>query len=198
MNPTERIPFSGVSDWKKRIRRNLETLAAQKLDAVSLDRFYQLTADSVLILEPFLNVFSGGWAQTEVRDGTLRATLSTPLFFPEPSLQLPENKGAEERGILPVIRRCLYETAALGNTPDRALTLSDGLLHFGILKGTGYYWSLSDHRNRLRFHENPHTFDELSRVIPTEREESLKNLKLVYDNNRLELTLCVRLPQEEE
>ncbi len=194
----DRIPFSSEPEWKNKIRRKLEALSAGKLDALSLDRFYRLAVSALSVLTPFLNAFEGGWCRVEERENTLRITFSTPLFFPEPSLQLPQAPGAEpENSVLSTIRRCLYETAALGNTPGYSPALADGLLHFGILRGTGYYWSLSDHRGRLQYGEKPHTFDELSRAVPTPEEETLKNLKLIYDNNELELTLCLRFPQEE-
>jgi hypothetical protein len=194
----ERIPFSGETEWNHKIRRKLEALSAGKLDALSLDRFYRLTVSALSILTPFLNSFEGGWCEVEERENTLRVTFSTPLFFPEPSLKLPQLPDSKpENSVLSTIRRCLYETAALGNGSGNSPALADGLLHFGILRGTGYYWSLSDHRSRLQYGEHPHTFDELSRVVPTPEEETLKNLKLIYDNNELELTLCLRFPQEE-
>ena len=194
-NP-ERILFSNPSEGEARLRRRIDALAAGRMDAGSLERFLELVSEAVSILSPFLGKWEGGWFSAAEEKGILRVTLSSPLFLPETSLSLPKSEPGGESGVLAAIRRCLYETAAFAALPDYTPALSDGLFRFGILKGTGYYWSLADHRNRLQYGEQPHTFDELARAVPTEAENALKNIKLVYDDNELELALCLRLPQE--
>lgn len=195
INP-ERIPFSSVPEWESKIQQRLETLSAGRLDDISRAQFFRLISESVSILEPFLNAFEGGWFSVAEQEGVLCAALSTPLFLPERSLSLPKAASGEKSGVLAAFRRCLYETVAFASLSNNVPALSDGLFRFGMLKGTGYYWSLSDHRERLLYEEHPRTFDEFSYVIPTDAENHLENIKLVYDNNELELVLCLRLPQE--
>lgn len=194
----EKIIFTSMPDWEEKIYRKLETLFAEGLDRAALHRFEDLISRAVFILLPFLTAFEGGWCGIRIQANILRVGLHTPLIFPAPSLRLPKTASQNEDGVLTAICRCLYETAALGNTPGYTPTLSDGLMHFGILRGTGYYWSLSDHRNRLKYEKHPKSFDEISNAVPTADEKALENIKLVYDNHELELTLCLKLTQEEQ
>lgn len=193
---SERIFVSNPSEGAVQLRRRIKLLAAGKLGTEFLEEFLELVSQAVSILAPFLEKWEGGWFSAAEEEGILRVILSSPLFLPETSLSLPKSEPGGESGVLAAIRRCLYETAAFAALPDYTPALSDGLFRFGILKGTGYYWSLADHRNRLQYGEQPRTFDELARAVPTEAENALKNIKLVYDNNELELALCLRLPQE--
>ncbi len=194
-NP-EQILFSNLSEGEARLRRRIDALAAGRMDAGSLERFLDLVSEAVSILSPFLEKWEGGWFSAAEEEGILRVILSSPLFLPESSLALPKLESNGESGVLAALRRCLYETAAFAALPDDTSALSDGLFRFGVLKGTGYYWSLADHRNRLQYGERPRTFDEFAHITPTRAENALKNIKLVYDNNELELALCLRLPQE--
>ena len=194
-NP-ERILFSNPSEGEAQLRRRIEALGAGRTSAETLEQLLELVSEAVSILSPFLEKWEGGWFSAAEEEGILRVILSSPLFLPEASLSLPKLEPGGGSGILAAFRRCLYETAAFAALPNGTPALSDGLFRFGVLKGTGYYWSLADHRNRLQYGEQPRTFDELARAVPTEAENALKNIKLVYDDNKLELALCLRLPQE--
>ena len=198
MNSAPNRSAFDMAEWDRHIRQNIEALFADEKISYSLDPLFYLVCYALNFLSPFLGASDDGWYRVEKPGTTLRVTLATPLFFPQPSLQLPAVSDSDsEKGILFTLRQCLYKTALLGNTPGYVPNLSDGLFLFGILCGTGYYWSLSDHRNRLTYGKHPHTFDELSGVIPSLEEEALQNLKLVYDNNELSLPFCLRFSQEE-
>ena len=70
--------------------------------------------------------------------------------------------------------------------------LSDGVMHFGILANTGYYWSLADSENRRQYHDDKST-DRLKDAVLSKEEQELSDLRILYDNGELELELHWKL-----
>lgn len=188
------ILFTEDADFAKELQQYLEAVSGP---GGLPEGFTELITQAAEIFSPFFNVFEGGCSVGQNND-VLSVVFFSSLHLPKKEISLPKQSASDTfDGVLGTIRRCLYETVALGNTEHYAPALKDGLMHFGILQGTGYYWSLADHRARLGYGKHPKTFDELSLAVPTPEEESLENLKLIYDNNELELILACRFSQEE-
>ena len=141
-----------------------------------------------LNMRPLMESGGHGTVVTDRTEGLLTVRFSVFCRLPDPALRLPE-KAAGGDGICRTLWEAVYRAAALPEKGDSAPALSDGLLCFGLAHGSGYYWSLADHRVRLSYGEHPRTFDELSDVVPSPAEESLEDLVFTYDDGDFELIL---------
>lgn len=167
--------------WEDDIRRLISELPDD-------GGFRELVYKNALYMEPLMGRGDHGSCEAE-KEGilvTIRFSFFCPV--PDPDLSFPDSLADGKDGISEKLWSSVYRAAARSRDAELPV-LSDGLLCFGLLRGSGYYWSLADHRERSRYGEHPHTFDELSDIRPSDAEDSLSDLIFTYDVGEFALTI---------
>ncbi|MGI5895481.1 MAG: hypothetical protein ACOX6U_00865 [Oscillospiraceae bacterium] len=188
----EMFLFDNMPAFFKKLRRTLEAAAVGQTDAVRLSEWMEPLEAAAGALSPFFNAF-GGSCTVQAENGAVLVRFAAP-FRPFTPSQLPAAE-TPAPGLIGDLKACLWEIA-VRSAAGGSNSLSDGLMHFGMLQGTGYYWSLADHRWRHAYGEHPKTFDELSQTEPTPLEQRFEDIQVIYDNHELELELRFRFGQD--
>ena len=188
----EMFLFDNIPVFFKKLRRTLEAAAVGQTDAVRLSEWMKPLEAAVGALRLFYDAF-GGSCTVAAEGNAVAVTFATRFDFFLPS-QLSSAAEYTLPGLICDIAACLREIAVRSVTGGSCV-LSDGLMHFGILQGTGYYWSLADHRWRHAYGEHPKTFDELSKTQPTPLDQRFEEIRVIYDHHELELELRFQLGQ---
>lgn len=175
------VPFENEPAFWKKIRCCIGQTEARTMP----DSFWEPVRQGINILLPFFNSFGG--CCTGLRDESsnkLCLRLTAPFLPLPPScvFYLPEGDS-----LLAVTARCIGRAGTELSTGAGGCRLEDGLMHFGLLEGSGYFWSLDDHRIRHSYGKHPKNFDELSDIHPTAEEQAFDDIRIVYDNHELEL-----------
>lgn len=181
----ETISYTNLSAFKQKLRRLLEQAAAGLCSAVEFEGRIFPALRAADALAPFLNAF-GGSAVLNMQQQEVSLTFQTSFYPLEPS-QLADAP-PDRDGFTGHIGTLLRQIAARGKE-NGSCTLADGLMHCGLLQGTGYHWSLSDHRARQSYGAHTKSFDELAAVTPLPDEAALDDLSIYYDLHELELGL---------
>ncbi len=175
------VPFENEPAFLKKILSAAGQAGIQTGPSARWEPFRQ----AVKILLPFFNSFGGscvGLRDEPSNRFCLRLTAQFLPLSPSCVFYLPEGDS-----LLAVTARCIGRAGAELSTGAGGWRLEDGLMHFGLLEGSGYFWSLDDHRVRHSYGKHPKNFDELSDIRPTAQEQAFDDIRIAYDNHELEM-----------